>query len=109
MTTRTRRVHVSGVYDVYCARPSPWGNPFSHAQGTLAKFKTKNRRDSIEQFRKWLRFQPELISRARIELTGKRLACFCQLTEECHVDVWIEVIEKWPTPVVPAQPSPRRG
>jgi hypothetical protein len=91
--SRTRRVHVTGIYDVYCGRPGPWGNPFSSVNGTLAKFKTKNREDSVEQFRKWLKFQPELVKRAITELTGKRLACFCKPGEACHVDVWVEVTE----------------
>lgn len=90
---KTRRVHMSGVYDVYCGRPGPWGNPFSSVHGTLAKFKTKNRDDSVEQFAKWLRYQPALLARGIEELKGKRLACFCKPDEKCHVDVWVEAVE----------------
>lgn len=90
---KTRRVTLAQEYDIYCGRPSPWGNPFSHAQGTLAKFKTKNREDSVDQFRKWLKLKPDLVRAAYEQLRGKRLGCFCQLHESCHVDVWIEAVE----------------
>lgn len=102
---KTRRVHVTGIYDVYCMRPGPWGNPFSHVHGTLAKFKTKNREESVEQFRRWLRHRPDLVKRAVEELRGKRLACICGADQSCHVDVWIEAVED---PLKFLQKGPRR-
>lgn len=38
-------------YDVLVCRPSKWGNPYSHKQNTLAKFKTKTRKESIEMYK----------------------------------------------------------
>jgi hypothetical protein len=39
---------------VYIGRPTPLGNPFSHLDNTLAKFKVKTREESIEKYREWL-------------------------------------------------------
>lgn len=77
-------------YDVYVGRPSPWGNPFTHAEGTLAQLRVPNRDMTVEAYRKWLLEQPELVARARRELRGKILACWCAPLA-CHADVLAEV------------------
>src|ERR1700761_7257816 len=41
-------------YDMYIGRPSKWGNPFSHRQGTLARYKVGTREEAIEAFRNWI-------------------------------------------------------
>jgi hypothetical protein len=38
-------------YDVYIGRPSPWGNPFSHKQGTLAQFQVASREEGCTEVR----------------------------------------------------------
>jgi hypothetical protein len=66
-------------FDVYIGRPGPWGNPFRiGADG--------DRQTVIEKYRAWLLARPELVERARRELAGKVLGCWCApLT--CHGDV----------------------
>ena len=72
-------------YDVYIGRPSKWGNPFSHQEGTLAKFKVASRDDAVDEYEKWLQSQPELLA-ALPELKGKVLGCWCA-PKRCHGDV----------------------
>jgi len=80
-------------YDVYVGR-SPeglgWGNPFSWKEGTLAEFKVETREESISEHRKWFLAQPDLIRKAKKELKGKVLACWCS-PQTCHADVLAEV------------------
>ena len=35
----------NGPFDVYIGRPSKWGNPYSHKEGTLAEFKVSSRKE----------------------------------------------------------------
>ena len=79
-------------FDVYIGRPSPWGNPFSHMDGTLAKFKVANRVEAIARFREWFLGQPVLVARAQRELKGKVLGCWCK-PDDCHGDVLVEIVE----------------
>lgn len=73
-------------YDVYIGRPSIWGNPFSHKSGTLAKYKCATREEAIEKYTDWLLTQPELIEKAKSELKGKVLGCWCS-PNACHGDI----------------------
>ncbi len=84
------RVHISQEYDVYCGRPSKYGNPFSHRVNTLAEFKTGYREESITKHYRWLSTNLELRKELK-ELSGKRLACFCKKTQSCHVDSIIAI------------------
>jgi hypothetical protein len=60
--------------------------------GTLAKFKVANRAEAIARFREWFLSQPELVARARRELRGKVLGCWCK-PAACHGDVIAEIID----------------
>lgn len=77
-------VHVRrSSFDVYIGRPSIWGNPF--------KLKREADREAVlAQYREWLMSQPELIERAKRELKGKVLACWCA-PKACHGDVLAEI------------------
>ncbi len=66
-------------YDVYIGRPSLWGNPFRLRAGD-------DRAHVIARYHEWLLTQPELIRRAKNELRGKRLGCWCA-PQACHGDV----------------------
>jgi hypothetical protein len=77
-------------YDVYVGRPSKWGNPYSHLNGTLAKFKVSSREESIAKYREWIATQPNLIAAAKKELRGKTLGCWCAPLD-CHADVLAEI------------------
>lgn len=75
---------------VYVGRPTKWGNPFSHQDGTLARFKVASRDIAVEAFRDMVweddAFQNEIIE----ELRGKDLVCWCA-PRKCHADVLLEI------------------
>ncbi len=95
MTTVVNKHH--GVpYNVYIGRPSPFGNPFTHMAGySAAKYRCTTREESIEKFREWFLAQPDLVERARRDLKGKVLACWCAPLP-CHGHVIAEIIDADP-------------
>ncbi len=88
-------VHVKkSNYDVYCARPGIWGNPYSHKEGTLAKFKVETINEAIEKFREYLLNNKELMDKLP-ELKGKTLGCWCVDENgkgKCHAKVIAELV-----------------
>ena len=48
------------------------------------------RDDVIRHYREWLLAQPDMVARARRELRGRDLECWCA-PETCHADVLLEV------------------
>jgi hypothetical protein len=89
-------------YDIYIGRgkcpntgiESIWGNPFSHKQGTLAKFKVKNRKEAIISHMNWIH-EPEqkwLLDKI-MELDGKILGCWC-IPLGCHGHNLIKIIKE---------------
>lgn len=90
----TRVVHCKKAdYDVYIGRPSPWGNPFSHKDGTLAQFKVASREEAVQKYEEWIRAQPTLIERAKRELKGRVLGCWCK-PQLCHGDILAKIAEE---------------
>lgn len=77
-------------YDVNIMRPSKWGNPFSHKKNTLAKFKTKSRKESIEKYREYILNNEELMN-SLSELKDKKIACMC-FPKSCHGDILAELV-----------------
>ena len=81
-------------FDVYVGRGrgSPWGNPFSWKDGTLAKFLCKEE-DCLRLYEEWVRRQPALVARIRTELKDKVLGCWCKMKgdEPCHGDVLVRI------------------
>lgn len=73
-------------YDVYIGRPSLFGNPFTHKEGTIAQYKVASRDEAVSKFEEWLRAQPELVTKVKKELKGKVLGCWCAPLS-CHGDV----------------------
>lgn len=72
-------------YDVYVGRPSIWGNPYAvGGRGGLT------RAQAIAAFKVYLQSKPELIARAKRELKGKVLGCFCKPLA-CHGDILAEI------------------
>lgn len=97
MPTTVVNIHHGEDYDVYIGRGRGgiWGNPFSHLPGTLAKYQVASRAEAIGAFERWFLAQPEMVERARRELTGKRLGCFCG-AGRCHGDVYVRVCDGEP-------------
>ena len=86
--------------DVYVGRPGPWGNPFSHKDGTLALYKTDTVEEAVKAFEVWVATSDDekaVWMRAHMgELTGKVLGCWCKRKgdEPCHGDVLL----RWANP-----------
>ena len=103
MQTQTTVVHCKKEdYDVYIGRPSLWGNPWSHKEGTQAEYKVETREDSVDCYRQWLKgtdFEDVLQDKRRAimkrlqELKGKKLGCWCS-PSSCHGDVLSELVEE---------------
>jgi len=89
----TKVVHIKkDKYDIYVGRPTEWGNPFSHRDGTKALYKCETREEAVESYRKWIMTQPQLLQKLP-ELKGKTLACWCKPLA-CHGDVLAELADK---------------
>ena len=65
--------------------PGPWGNPFLLGRDG-------DREEVLDRYRRWLLARPQLIDRARRELRGKTLGCFCKPLL-CHGDVLAEIAD----------------
>lgn len=81
-----------GGFDIYIGRPSKWGNPFSHKEGTLAQFLVKNRQEALAKYREYILSNDALLN-SLPELEGKILGCWCK-PKKCHGDVLIEIINE---------------
>jgi hypothetical protein len=85
----TRIVNINKEkYDVYIGRPSIYANPFKITRSTISA-----RRIVLNEYRQHLEKHPEIVEKARRELTGKVLGCHCKPLD-CHGDILIEMMEK---------------
>ena len=99
----------------YVGRPTKWGNPFKLTDDGWILCKSKNRTifdpwiywsvaggfvldDIIELYEMWI--SGKLIHYDYLptppdveELKGKDLSCFCNLSQPCHVDVLIKLLD----------------
>jgi hypothetical protein len=75
---------------VYIGRPGSWGNPFEIGRHG-------DRDEVVRKYRAWLLGQPELVAKARRELAGKDLWCWCAPLR-CHGDVLLAVANEDPEP-----------
>lgn len=89
----TTRVNWNEDYDILITRPSIFGNPFSHKDGTLAKFKVSSKREAVDKFREYFNQNKELQVGCEV-LRGKRIACVCKSGEYCHGDVYVDFLER---------------
>ncbi len=72
---------------IVCTRPGPWGNPFP-------LFREERRERVVGLFCLSVTRRPALLARARRELRGHDLCCTCPLDKPCHVDVWLELVNR---------------
>lgn len=56
---------------------SEWANPYTVKMSETAQ-------QAVEFYRSWLVMRPDLIERARCELAGTTLACWCKPGAACH-------------------------
>ena len=81
---RARVVHCKREkYDVYIGRPGFWGNPFK--VGVYG-----DRERCIQAYREMIMADERMIAKAKAELRGKTLGCWCA-PKPCHGDVLLEV------------------
>lgn len=78
-----RRRHGIPRGAVYVGRSTVWGNPYR----TSSKC---SRTQAVAKFRAYLMSRPELLARAKAELKGWDLVCWCA-PEACHADVLLRV------------------
>lgn len=97
---KTKVVHFKkSPYDIYIARPSKWGNPFSHKEDTIAKYKTQTRAESMERYEDYiLNGEGKHLLDDLHELDGKILGCWCKDEngngKKCHGDILVDLIRK---------------
>ena len=77
---------------VYVGRPTKWGNPYSISAG---------RSHSLKFYRIWLEEKLEEDPHFLDDLKDKNLACWCKLSQPCHVDVLLEKLKS----SAPAKPD----
>lgn len=89
----TRVVHLDKEpYDILIDRTTIWGNPYSHKEGTLAKYKVKTRKEAIEKYRDYIMNNSELLAKLP-ELENKTLGCWCKPLD-CHGDILVELCNR---------------
>ena len=80
-------------YDVLICRPSKWGNPYSHKEGTLAEFKVATRKEAVEKYEEYL-LQNEELMLSLYELKYKTLGCWCKPSKSCHGDILKKYVDR---------------
>lgn len=95
MTNRNLVVHCKhSPYDVYIGRASKsapkgasgeWGNPFAMKNKSSAE-----RTRVCEAYKAWILSQPELIAKAKRDLKGKSLGCYCSPLD-CHGHILADI------------------
>lgn len=82
-------------YDVYIGRPGFWGNNFQ-----IGVYGDRER--CIGAYREMLLADPRMIEKAKTELRGKVLGCWCA-PQRCHGDVLAEVANEETGGGIPSQ------
>ncbi len=88
----TKRVNWNEPYDILITRPGPFGNPYSHKEGTSAEFKVSSKREAVDKFREYF-YQNEELQEACGVLKDKRIACVCRSGSYCHGDVYVDFLD----------------
>lgn len=68
---------------IYVGRPTIYGNPFIIG-------KDGDRNEVVDKYKEWLLSQPSLVEKAKKELKGKNLICWCAPLR-CHADILLEI------------------
>ena len=78
-------------YDIPIGRPSLFGNPFSHLENSLAKFKVTSRDEAVDLYSEWAPKQPKIMA-ALPSLKNLRLGCYC-VPARCHGEIVVELVD----------------
>ncbi|MEU7771248.1 DUF4326 domain-containing protein [Micromonospora taraxaci] len=102
MPTRIQRRRTAGwrmpTGAVYVGRPTKYGNPYVPSQRNA-----ECRGAAVQAYRRHVAEHYDLAERARAELAGRDLACWCPLDQPCHADVLLELANA-PAETVPYRP-----
>lgn len=89
----------------YVGRPSILGNPFSHKEKSIAKYKTETVEEAIEKYKIWLKQKIDSGDEAvinelcRLKLLSEKgdlyLGCWCVPFGECHAETIAAVLESF--------------
>lgn len=78
---------------VYVGRPSKWGNPWSHKNDTVAKYRVNTLHEAILCYHEYINelcLDPEFKQMLKDELAGRDLVCWCA-PDLCHASILIEI------------------
>ncbi len=94
--------HKKEPYDVFIARPSKWGCPFTHIKdrNTQAKYVCSSRKEAIKKYKEWLENgDGQYLLKDLHELKDKVLGCWCKNEggggKSCHGDILVELVGKY--------------
>jgi Domain of unknown function (DUF4326) len=113
MTTKVVNRRLIGIqFDIDVTRPSIWSNPFAVDKGkpTAAKFIVKTLSEALRGYEDHLASDQKLVDRARKELRGLTLGCWCcmDLTGKapiiCHAQILARVADGRKLPILPRRP-----
>jgi hypothetical protein len=75
-------------------RTTEWGNPFK-VSTTFMGIRVADQRHAFVLYRSFAAQQPKLVEKARAELRGKNLACWCKqddpYEDACHAAVLLQI------------------
>lgn len=80
-------------FDIYIGRPSFWGNPYSHKEGTVATFKVDTVEEAVAKYEEYVRSSPPHMKMLK-GLKGKTLGCWCPKDKPCHGKVLLKLVEE---------------
>jgi len=80
-------------FDILIDRTTPYGNPWSHLDDSLAPNKVATRREALNAFKEHLESNTDLQEKIR-PLKGKTLGCWCKPDKRCHGDIIAEYLDR---------------
>lgn len=108
--TRVVNKSLGATFDVFVGRPSDFGNPYAVDRGqgamTRAEILVPTLSEALRGYERHLLEHPELIKKARLELRGKTLGCFCVMDLSgkepiiCHAQILARVADGRRLPIL---------
>lgn len=84
-------------FEVNIGRPSKWGNPYSHLENSIAKYKVSNVEEAVQKHREWFFYgEGKHLWNDLHELDGKVMGCWCNTDfSACHGENYLEALRMW--------------